>query len=64
MKNIMLPCYCKLRWDEKGLELIMCTTHFNEYLDDGFIIPVEEFIKNVASPKGSHYSSNSLLNLK
>ena len=32
MKNIMLPCDCKLGWDEKELELIMCTTHFNEYL--------------------------------
>jgi hypothetical protein len=59
MKNIMLPCDCKLRWDEKELELIMCTTHSNEYIDDGFIIPAEEF-----SPKGSHYSSETLLSLK
>jgi hypothetical protein len=43
MKNIMLPCDCKLRWDEEELELITCTTHFNEYIDDGFIIPAEEF---------------------
>ena len=55
----MLPCDCKLRWDEKELELIMCTTHSNEYIDDGFIIPAEEF-----SPKGSHYSSETLLSLK
>ena len=64
MKNVMLPCDCKLRWDEKELELIMCTTHFNEYIDDGFIIPADEFIKNVACPKGSHYSSKTLLSLK
>ena len=64
MKNIMLPCDCKLRWDEEELELIICTTHFNEYIDDGFIIPAEEFIKNVASPIGTHYSSKTMLSLK
>jgi hypothetical protein len=64
MKNIMLPCNCKLKWDEKELELIMCNDHSNEYIDYGFTIPAEEFIKNVASPKGSHYSSKMLASLK
>jgi hypothetical protein len=64
MKNIMLPCDCKLRWDEKELELIMCNDHFNEYIDNGFNLPVEEFIKNIASPQGSHYSSKILASLK
>jgi len=64
MKNIILPCYCKLMWDEKELELIMCNNHFKEYIDIGFAIPPEEFIKNVASPKGSRYSSKILSSLK
>jgi hypothetical protein len=42
----------------------MCNNHFNEYIDIGFTIPAEEFIKNVASPKGSHYSSKILSSLK
>ena len=64
MKNIILPCDCKLSWDEKELELIMCDYHFNEYIYDGFTIPTEEFIKNVTSPKDSHYSSKTSANLK
>jgi hypothetical protein len=42
----------------------MCNDHSNQYIDNGFTIPAEEFIKNVASPKGSHYSSKILANLK
>jgi hypothetical protein len=64
IKNIILPCDCKLRWGEKELELIMCNDHSIEYIDYGFTISVEEFIKNVASPKGSHYSSKILASLK
>jgi hypothetical protein len=64
MNKISLPCKCMLRWDETELSLIMCNTHYNEYLDDGFNIAVEDFIKNIASPKGSHYSSKILSSLK
>jgi hypothetical protein len=42
----------------------MCNDHFNEYIDNGFNLPVEEFIKNIASPQGSHYSSKILASLK
>jgi hypothetical protein len=42
----------------------MCNDHFNEYIDNGFTISTEEFIKNVASPKGSRYSSKILTSLK
>lgn len=64
MKIIILPCDCQLKWDEKELELIMCSYHFNEYINNGIAIPTVEFIKNVASPKGSHYSSKILSSLK
>jgi hypothetical protein len=42
----------------------MCNNHFNEYIDDGFTIPAEKFIKNITSPKGSRYSSKILASLK
>ena len=64
MKNIILPCDCRLRWTTEEVELIMCSYHFDEYVDEGFILPAEEFIKNVTSPKGSHYSSRTLAGLR
>jgi hypothetical protein len=64
MNKISLPCKCELWWDETELSLIMCNDHYNEYLDDGFNIALEDFIKIVASPKGSHYSSKMLARLK
>ena len=42
----------------------MCDYHFYEYVDDGFTLPAEEFIKNVTSPKGSYYSSKTLVSLR
>jgi hypothetical protein len=64
MKNIILPCDCRLRWTREEVELIMCSYHFDEYVDAGFILPAEEFIKNVTSPKGSHYSPRILARLR
>jgi hypothetical protein len=64
MKNMILPCDCRLRWNENEIELIMCNHHFYEYVDDGFTLPAEEFIKNVSSPKGSHYSYKTLVSLR
>ena len=64
MKNIDLPCDCRLSWNENELELIMCDYHFYEYVDDGFTLPTEEFIKSVSSPKGSHYSYKTLVSLR
>jgi hypothetical protein len=64
MKNIILPCDCRLRWNKEEVELIMCNYHFYEYVDEGFILPAEEFIKYVTSPKGSHYSSKTLARLR
>ena len=64
MKNIILPCDCRLRWTKEEVELIMCSYHFNEYVDEGFILPAEEFIKNVTSPTGSHYSPRTLARLR
>jgi|RhiMetStandDraft_4_1073278.scaffolds.fasta_scaffold1328702_2 hypothetical protein len=64
MKNIILPCDCRLRWTKEEVELIMCSYHFDEYVDEGFILPAEEFIKNVTSPKGSHYSPRTLARLR
>ncbi len=57
MKNIDLPCDCRLSWNENELELIMCDYHFYEYVDVGFTLLAEEFIMNATSPKGSYYSS-------
>jgi hypothetical protein len=64
MKNIVLSCDCRLRWNKEEVELIMCNYHFNEYVHEGFILPAEEFIKNVTSPKGSHYSSKIVARLR
>jgi hypothetical protein len=64
MKNIDLPCDCSLSWNENEIELIMSNYHFYEYVDDGFTLPAEEFIKNVTSPKGSYYSSKTLVSLR
>ena len=64
MKNIILPCDCRLIWTKEEVELIMCNYHFDEYVDEGFILPAEEFIKSVASPKGSHYSPRTLARLR
>ena len=64
MKNMILPCDCRLRWNENEIELIMCNYHFYEYVDDGFTLPAEEFIKSVSSPKGSAYSYNTLVSLR
>jgi hypothetical protein len=64
MNKISLPCTCVLWWDETELSLIMCNDHYNQYLDDGFNIALEDFIKIVASPKGSHYSPKMLARLK
>jgi hypothetical protein len=64
MKNIDLPCDCRLSWNENELELIMCDYHYYEYVDVGFMLPAEEFIKNVTSPKGSYYSSKALVCLR
>jgi hypothetical protein len=64
MKNIDLPCDCRLSWNENELELIMCDYHYYEYVDVGFMLPAEEFIKNVTSPKGSYYSSKTLVCLR
>jgi hypothetical protein len=64
MKNIILPCDCRLRWTKEEVELIMCNIHFDEYVDEGFILPTEEFIKNVTSPRGSHYSPRTLARLR
>jgi hypothetical protein len=64
MKNMILPCDCRLRWNENEIELIMCNYHFYEYVDDGFTLPAEEFIKSVSSPKGSHYSYKTLVSLR
>ncbi|MGC2563529.1 MAG: hypothetical protein WA326_11040 [Nitrososphaeraceae archaeon] len=64
MKNIDLPCDCRLSWNENELELIMCDYHFYGYVDVGFTLPAEEFIMNVTSPKGSYYSSKTLVSLR
>jgi hypothetical protein len=62
MKNIILPCDCRLRWTKEEVELVMC--HFDEYVDEGFTLPAEEFIKYVTYPKGSHYSSKTMARLR
>jgi hypothetical protein len=64
MKNIDLPCDCRLSWNENELEMIVCDYHFYEYVDVGFTLPAEEFIKNVTSPKGSYHSSKTLVSLR
>ena len=64
MKNMILPCDCRLRWNENEIELIMCNYHFYEYVDDGFTLPAEEFIKSVSSPKGFPYSYKTLASLR
>jgi hypothetical protein len=64
MKKIILPCDCRLSWNEDELELITCNYHFYEYVYGGFTLPTEEFIKNVTSPRGSHYSSKTLVGLR
>lgn len=46
------------------VELIMCNYHFDEYVDEGFILPAEEFIKSVTYPKGSHYSPKTMARLR
>jgi hypothetical protein len=62
MKKIDLPCDCRLSWNENEIELIMCNYHFYEYVDDGFTLPAEEFIRNVTSPPC--YSSKTLVSLR
>jgi hypothetical protein len=64
MNKVSLPCNCKLRWDETETSLIMCNDHYNAYRDEGFNTAVDDFIKLVASPKGSHYSYNTLVSLR
>ena len=64
MKKIILPCDCRLSWNENELELIMCDYHFYEYVDVGFTLPAEEFIMNETSPKGSYYSYKTLVSLR
>ena len=64
MKNISLPCKCKLGWDETEISLIMCNIHYNAYLDAGLDTEADDFIKIVASPKGSHYSQQILESLR
>ncbi|MFZ0555798.1 MAG: hypothetical protein WAM26_10950 [Nitrososphaeraceae archaeon] len=64
MKKISLPCKCKLGWDETEISLIMCSTHYNAYLHVGLNTAADDFIKMVASPKGSHYSLEILESLR
>jgi hypothetical protein len=64
MKKISLPCKCKLGWDETEISLIMCNIHYNVYLHIGLNTAADDFIKMVASPKGSHYSLEILESLK
>jgi hypothetical protein len=64
MKNLVLPCDCRLKWDKEEVELVMCSYHFDEYVDKGFVLPAEEFIKYVTYPKGSHYSSKTVARLR
>jgi hypothetical protein len=64
MKNLILPCDCRLKWDKEEVELVMCSYHFDEYVDKGFVLPAEEFIKYVTYPKGSHYSSKTVARLR
>jgi hypothetical protein len=64
MKKISLPCNCKLEWDETEFSLIMCDIHYNAYLDTGLNTPADDFIRTVASPKGSHYSHKTLESLR
>jgi hypothetical protein len=64
MKQISLPCKCKLGWDETEFSLIMCNIHYKAYLHEGFNTSADEFIRTVASPNGSHYSRKTLESLK
>jgi hypothetical protein len=64
MKVISLPCKCELGWDERETSLIMCNIHYNAYLDAGLNTAADDFIKKVASPKGSHYSHEILESLR
>ena len=64
MKKISLPCKCTLGWDETEVSLIMCNIHYNAYLDKGLNTAADDFIKIVASPKGSHYSAKILESLR
>ena len=64
MKVISLPCKCKLGWDERETSLIMCSIHYNAYIDAGLTTAADDFIKAVASPKGSHYSHEILESLR
>jgi hypothetical protein len=64
MKKISLPCKCTLGWDETEVSLIMCNIHYNAYLDKGLNAAADDFIKIVASPKGSHYSPKILESLR
>jgi hypothetical protein len=64
MKNLILPCDCRLKWDKEEVELVMCSYHFDEYVDKGFVLPAEEFIKYVTYPRGSHYSSKTVARLR
>ena len=45
MKNMVLPCDCRLRWNENEIELIMCNYHFYEYVDDGFTPPQRNLLR-------------------
>jgi hypothetical protein len=64
MKVISLPCKCRLGWDERETSLIMCSIHYNAYIDAGLNTAADDFIKTVASPKGSHYSHEILESLR
>jgi len=64
MKNISLPCKCKLGWNKTEISLIMCNIHYNAYLDAEPNTTADDFIKIVASPKGSNYSHKILESLR
>ena len=62
--SIVTYLECRLGWDERETSLIMCSIHYYAYIDAGLNTAADDFIKTVASPKGSHYSHEILQSLR
>jgi hypothetical protein len=64
MPEISLPCNCLLRWDETELSLIICVKHLDNYIDTISNLHAIEFIKMVANPRGSRFTSKIAMGMR
>lgn len=64
MTTILLPCDCLMSWNESEVSLTICTEHLDSYMNSLFSITPLEFIRKVADPRGSEFTSEVVTKMK